>query len=343
MVLSQPRGISAGQPKSVGDMDNISSFNFEDFDPFALPFVMASDKSKLPTCPGIYFAIGGPRTIVYIGSARNIRARWKNHHVYIFLAMAMVDARIAYMTANSEGRLRIFEEALIKHFSPVLNVASNGKTKRLNVLDALDRLNKMDELYSKEATVDRVSTAYLLKRYNLNSRTALINRLGALEIKPVREGNRFFVSVDEMDRLDALNECLKQGNSLTECAIEVKAGSFSKSMDRIQNDPLPTVETAIAYSQPSVSTTLLRLPDELIYLLQRFLEQRPNSWDNYKQLEEIVSNSWVISTSKLLPLLGRKSIPKLDDHNRFSSHGFTFWKSGKMGNEYGWRVTKQQL
>ena len=80
---------------SVGDMDNISSFSFEDFDPFALPFVLASQKSKLPPCPGIYFAIGGARTILYIGSAKNIRSRWRNHNVYLFLVMAMVDARIA--------------------------------------------------------------------------------------------------------------------------------------------------------------------------------------------------------------------------------------------------------
>lgn len=317
-------------------MNNISSFNFEDFDPFALPFVLASDKGNLPTCPGIYFAIGGPRTILYIGSAQNLRDRWKDHNVYIFLAMAMVDARIAWMKSNSNdsSKLRLVEKQLIKYLKPVLNVAWNGKKGRLNVLDALDRLNEMDEIYSKEATVDRVSTAYLLQRYNLNSRTALLNRLAKLEIKPVREGNRFFVSVDEMDKLDALNECLKRGNSLTECAIEVKTGIHFQSNENQMNNG-SVLETAIAPILSDLSETRLT-----IQLLPA--PQAANPWDDYEQLELIASKSWLIATSRLLPMLGRKTVPKLDDHNRFKSMGFVFWKLGKIGNQYQWKVTKEK-
>lgn len=311
-------------------MENISSFNFEDFDPFALPFVLASQKSKLPACPGIYFAIGGPRTILYIGSAKNIRNRWRNHNVYIFLAMAMVDARIAYVTAQDAGRLHIFEEELIKHFKPVLNATWNNKRGRLNVLDALDRLNEMEQLYSKETIVDRVSTAYLLKRYNLNSRTALINRLGALEIKPVREGNRFFVSADDMDKLDALNECLKRGNSLTECAIEVKSGIFkhdgsafengSKRRKEIELDSLPTSTADFTSLVHDIAAALRPQTDPLQHL---------------ECLERAAEMGWLLSTKEVRALIGVKP-----HGSSFERGSFTFSYAGKIGSQTAWRVEK---
>lgn len=190
----------------------------------------------------------------------------------------------------------------------------------------------MNDLYSKEATIDRVSTAYLLKRYNLNSRTALLNRLSALEIKPVREGNRFFVSADEMDKLDTLNHCLKRGNSLAECVIEVKTGSFSK----FDEDPMNnSTSFSVVSAQPNIAQPITAASPLVIQLLPA-----PDPMQTLRSLQEAADKGWVLPTSQLLPLLGLKSCPS---YVIFSRRGFVFERMQRNGREIEWRIKKQLL
>lgn len=188
---------------------------------------------------------------------------------------------------------------------------------------------------SIEAVVDRrFSTAELQARYGLKSRTTLLTRMKELGIKTYKEGNLVYVSEESLQTLDALHKCLKNPKAkLEECAAQVK--------NQMHNGSSP-LETTIAFPDQPTSTTLLRLPNELVDLLPRYLEQPVTNWNDYEQLELIASKDWAIATSRLLPLLGRKSIPKLDDHNRFSMMGFVFWKIGRVGNQYEWKVTKRE-
>ena len=55
----------------------IENFNLND-----LPEVKFSDKNKLPTVAGIYFAIDNKNKIWYVDKAQNINRRWMNHHRY---------------------------------------------------------------------------------------------------------------------------------------------------------------------------------------------------------------------------------------------------------------------
>jgi excinuclease UvrABC nuclease subunit len=47
-----------------------------------LPSVKLSEKDRLPTTAGIYFALNSSDRLWYIGKARNLNQRWINHHRY---------------------------------------------------------------------------------------------------------------------------------------------------------------------------------------------------------------------------------------------------------------------
>ena len=47
-----------------------------------LPSVKLSEKDRLPTTAGIYFALDSNNQLWYVGKARNINKRWVNHHRY---------------------------------------------------------------------------------------------------------------------------------------------------------------------------------------------------------------------------------------------------------------------
>lgn len=46
--------------------------------PETLPSIPLAQKSKLPVCPGIYFAIDGEEKVLYIGCSKNINQRWSS-------------------------------------------------------------------------------------------------------------------------------------------------------------------------------------------------------------------------------------------------------------------------
>ena len=166
--------------------------------------------------------------------------------------------------------------------------------------------------------------------------------MDALEITARKgtDNRRFYVSLDSVKALDELHKCLEvNGAKLEECAAQVK-----RQMDNGSSLPettIPSVSFANTHRQSSVPTTLLQLPEELIQILALFLDSRVDPFHQYDALAKAAREGYYLPTSMLLPLLGRKSIPKLDDHSRFKSMGFMFWKLGKIGNQYQWKVTKE--
>lgn len=91
-------------------------------DPLQLPSTPLTDRKKLPTCVAIYFAIDANGRILYVGKARNLAARWKNHHR--LPQLKEIDraspVRIAWQAWNEEN-LSEAERRLITNFQPLLN------------------------------------------------------------------------------------------------------------------------------------------------------------------------------------------------------------------------------
>lgn len=319
--------------------------------PFELPSVLFCDRRNLPKTAGVYFVIVA-NDIVYIGRSISLYSRWRSstHDCTLWLddldetAIAWLD--LPYICGDDYEVLRLTEVGLIERFNPLLNklLKKSKATPQAIKLDPLVSLVPV-ELENKERVmqnstqvledsvelvdlvVDGMTTTELQKRYGLKSRSTLSNRMDALEITARKgtDNRRFYVSLDSVKALDELHKCLEvNGAKLEECAAQVK-----RQMDNGSSLPETAVTTILSdLSETRLTIQLLPPPAP------------PNPWDNYEQLELIASRSWLIPTSRLLPLLSRKSIPKLDDHNRFKQRGFVFWRMSKAGREFEWHVTK---
>jgi hypothetical protein len=88
-------------------------------DPLALPSLPLTDRSQLPVCPAVYFALDGDR-VLYIGRSGNLQQRWITHHRYSQLK-GLNNVRIAWLECSDPSLLPEIEAALIEYFQPSLN------------------------------------------------------------------------------------------------------------------------------------------------------------------------------------------------------------------------------
>jgi excinuclease UvrABC nuclease subunit len=79
-----------------------------------LPQVSVQERHRLPTASGVYFVLSKCGEILYVGRAKNLRSRWRNHH------LRHPDWTIAYLEAPLSV-LRELETGLIRRFLPRLN------------------------------------------------------------------------------------------------------------------------------------------------------------------------------------------------------------------------------
>lgn len=87
----------------------------------ALPSVAFEARRDLPSCQGIYFAILPDGTVLYIGKAKNIFARWRQHHRADKLSRWPGVSLSWLQFDGSSALLDELERACIECFSPVLN------------------------------------------------------------------------------------------------------------------------------------------------------------------------------------------------------------------------------
>lgn len=92
------------------------------FDLLQLPSVSLADRKQLPTCSAIYFALDACNRVLYVGKAKNLAARWKNHHRLYKLEEINSESpvRLAWQAWNEED-LSEAERSLIIHLQPLLN------------------------------------------------------------------------------------------------------------------------------------------------------------------------------------------------------------------------------
>ena len=91
-------------------------------DPFQLPSVPLGERTQLPDCAAIYFAIDTNNRVLYVGKAKKLVVRWKNHHRIHKLEEIDKECsvRIAWQVWNEED-LDEAERSSIKRFHPLLN------------------------------------------------------------------------------------------------------------------------------------------------------------------------------------------------------------------------------
>ncbi len=71
----------------------------------SIPSLHITERSKLPSTPGIYFVYTPDHKLLYIGKADNLRTRWNSHHKYQFFIESSMESRIGYFTFDSVDTL----------------------------------------------------------------------------------------------------------------------------------------------------------------------------------------------------------------------------------------------
>jgi hypothetical protein len=87
--------------------------------PLALPSLSLANRSALPPCPAIYFALEDDH-VLYVGRASNLQQRWTTHHRYSQLKK-LNNVRITWLECSDPSLLPEIEAALIEYFQPELN------------------------------------------------------------------------------------------------------------------------------------------------------------------------------------------------------------------------------
>lgn len=97
-----------------------------------LPFVMFSDRKKLPNSPCVYLVLDKSGQVLYIGRSINASQRWESHHKYNALKN-LEGVKISYLEID-EPLLYSVEKALIAWFKPPLNEADKHTPRGIEAL-----------------------------------------------------------------------------------------------------------------------------------------------------------------------------------------------------------------
>lgn len=87
-----------------------------------LSFVEWSDLRQLPNCPAIYFVVDSKNIIQYIGQAKDLEKRWRNHHRKFQLDQIneKYPIRLYWIILNLDD-LKTAEKHFIEKYKPLLN------------------------------------------------------------------------------------------------------------------------------------------------------------------------------------------------------------------------------
>ncbi|MEP0884081.1 hypothetical protein NDI49_21255 [Trichocoleus sp. ST-U3] len=104
------------------------------------------------------------------------------------------------------------------------------------------------------AQIDRIALSGLQSRYGIG-RTAVYTRIQALQIDPLRKGNKAFVTSEQLKLLDELHGLLELGNSMSE-ALEKMGRQTTQEFDteqRSTKSPLSSKLFTEQYSERSLA------------------------------------------------------------------------------------------
>ena len=156
----------------------------------------------------------------------------------------------------------------------------------------------------------------LQNRYNLG-RTALYTRFAAALITPEKDGIRSYISGEELEELDRLDNHIKTGGKLEDFRPTLQQSNemiLAPELDKTDN-----------------FTEAL----QLVEAIARHFATPHDPLQHYTALERAIASSWLLSTSEVRSLISTK--PRGD---RFQHGSFVFIRAGKIGAQAAWRVAK---
>lgn len=168
--------------------------------------------------------------------------------------------------------------------------------------------------------VDSLPVSKLPDRYEIG-RTAFYERVSALKLQFEKRGNKSIATSEQIDRLDALHDHIKKGNTIAEFVDSLDPEQFTEQSGQIE----------IASNSPAALLTLAEI------IVSRIPQSQPDPLAHIRMLDEACEKCWKLSTSELCVLLKRRSVPG----NEVRKYGFVCVRDGRNGNESAWLVTRE--
>lgn len=212
---------------------------------------------------------------------------------------------------------------------------------------------------ASDSQIDRIALSGLQSRYGIG-RTAVYTRIQALQIEPLRKGNKAFVTSEQLKLLDELHEYLELGNSISE-ALEKMGRQTTQELDTEKintKSPLSSKLYSQQYSEQflakgessALATSLAALIQKVTQTQEQMLAQQCQMAELFRStadplapqraLEEAYQHGWQLSTSQLAQILGL-SPKNLGRYQAFEQFGFTFIKCERQSQQTTWTVTKK--
>ena len=214
----------------------------------------------------------------------------------------------------------------------------------------------------------------LQDRYGI-TRKPLYSRIKSLELELEKNAdNKAFANEEQVKLLDQLHDHLKAGGKLKNFVpitdVEIESGhntthdtgentttqlttqlttqhsiQDAKSITNnglnttIQDTQLttqPTTQGSFLTTQPTTQPNQKELLAQIALLIT---EAKDPLW-NLSALERAIANEWLLTTAQIKNLIGTK--PSCKKGNNYYERGsFVFTKSGKIGNQTAWKVSKK--
>ena len=120
------------------------------------PAVIAQYLKTLPGSPGVYRMLDAAGTVIYVGKARNLKARVTNYaragnHTNRITRMIADTAAMEFVTVRTEAEALLLEANLIKRFRPRYNVLLRDDKSFPYILIARDHKRAADPQASRRA------------------------------------------------------------------------------------------------------------------------------------------------------------------------------------------------
>jgi hypothetical protein len=168
-------------------------------------------------------------------------------------------------------------------------------------------------------------------------RSQVYSRMNQLGITPHTINRKSYLTIAELERLDDLDHYLKKGGTIQEFIN--KSGVDDTPDD--SNQMIVNHDFQVLEVLPSGQ---LVLPLEGITTLiketvRAILPPLSANLDDFRMLQEIVDNDWVIPTSRLAAITNL-SPRTLQGKNEYVYCGFRFSKFGRQGSSLLWQVER---
>ena len=216
--------------------------------------------------------------------------------------------------------------------------------------------------------IDPYPVSQLTTRFGIG-RTALYDRINALNIVPTKQGSKSFVTKEQLHRLDELDEHLKEGGAIADFERvphssglsgeqgEQDYSNSSKSFPgKLSNSEGNGILHFLNMDIPSLAVVAREvLIDPLINGIKDVLRsvfpaplsrtERGLRLSHLRELEDSYEKGWLLSTSELADLLGLTVNTVRSYGEEFEQAGFTFTRSQvttRSRGQIAWQVGKMK-